>query len=181
MEIKQLMQICTAASPIRLGGYLPLLNAAMTEFGIDSRLRVCMFVGQCAHESGEFRWLQELWGPTPQQLRYSLPSDLAKELGNTQPEDGKAFRGHGVLQITGRFNHATAGKALGVDLVSHPELAGTPDYAFRVGAWFWATHKLDQYADTGDIIGCTRKINGALTGLESRKLYYGRALAAIPA
>src|SRR5574343_489373 len=60
--------------------FLPHLNAAMTEFGIDTMVRTAAFVAQLAHESGEFRWMEEIWGPTDAQRRYEPPSDLAKRL-----------------------------------------------------------------------------------------------------
>ena len=82
--------------------FLPFLQAAMAEFEIDRPARKAAFVAQLAHESGELRFMEEIWGPTPAQRRYEPPSTLAEKLGNTEPGDGRRFKGRGPIQITGR-------------------------------------------------------------------------------
>ena len=63
---------------------LPFLNKAMEEGGINTKLRIAAFLGIIAEESGELRWLEELWGPTEAQKRYDPPDELAIKLGNTE-------------------------------------------------------------------------------------------------
>ncbi|MBK9312917.1 MAG: hypothetical protein IPM55_01510 [Acidobacteria bacterium] len=155
--------------------YLAFLNRVMQIYRIDQPLRASAFLAQLAHESGELRFMEEIWGPTPQQLKYEPPSDLAKRLGNTQPGDGFRYRGRGPIQITGRFNYRKYGNLLGVDIESIPDLATTPQIAFSIAGVYWQSNGLNELADVQDFITITKKINGGLNGLESRMKYYERA------
>lgn len=74
------------------------------------------------HETGQFRYTHEIWGPTQQQAKYEPPSAKAKELGNTMKGDGKRFAGRGFVQLTGRANYVKASEKLGLDLVAIPDL-----------------------------------------------------------
>src|SRR3954469_25862919 len=116
----------------------PPLAAAMTEFAIDAPARAAAFLAQLAHESGQFRFMEELWGPTPAQIRYEPVSTLATTLGNNQPGDGHRFKGRGPIQITGRANYRRFGDLLGVDLQTAPERAASPALAFRIAGLFWS-------------------------------------------
>jgi len=58
--------------------------------------------------------------------------DIARQLGNTQPGDGVKFHGRGYVQITGRKNYTKAFAKIGVDIVSHPELALGDDVAAKI-------------------------------------------------
>ncbi|MCB5412183.1 glycoside hydrolase family 19 protein [Pseudogemmobacter faecipullorum] len=80
------------------------------------------------HETGNFRWLREIWGPTPAQTRYEGRADL----GNTVAGDGRRFMGRGYVQITGRRNYTDWGKRLGLDLLNRPDLAEEPDIAAQI-------------------------------------------------
>ena len=171
-QLKQVMPNLPAA---KRALYLPHLNAAMQANGIDTPLRTAAFVAQLAHESGEFRWMEEIWGPTPAQRRYEPPSDLAARLGNTQPGDGKRFKGRGPIQITGRFNYAKFGGLLGLDLVGDPAQAATPEVAFATAGLFWQKNGLNELADARDFVTITRRINGGTNGLADRQMYYERA------
>jgi predicted chitinase len=138
LTTEQLQSIMSGASPKRNRDFLPFLQAAMTEFAIESPARVAAFVAQLAHESGQFRFMEEIWGPTPAQSRYEPPSSLATDLGNTEVGDGKRFKGRGPIQITGRANYQRFGDLLRMDLVSNPPLAAAPDVAFRIAGLFWS-------------------------------------------
>jgi predicted chitinase len=152
--------------------YLPFLNKIMEVYEIDTPLRASAFLAQIAHESGELRFMEEIWGPTAQQKRYDPPSDLAKRLGNTQPGDGFRYRGRGPIQITGRANYKKYGDLLGVDLVGNPDLAATLQFAFSTAALFWKRNGLNELADIQDFITITKRINGGLNGLAERQKYY---------
>src|SRR3954465_15212649 len=134
-------------SPARGTQLFPPLQAAMTEFAIETPARAAAFLAQLAHESGQFRFMEEIWGPTPAQLRYGPESSLATTLGNTEAGDGKRFKGRGPIQITGRANYRRFGDLLGIDLVADPARAAQPDTAFRVSALFWAKNGLNELAD----------------------------------
>jgi len=175
----QLVQICMYARQARLAVLAPHINTALREADAQTPLRAAMFLAQVAHESGEFRYSEEIWGPTPQQARYEPPSPLATKLGNTKPGDGLRYKGRGWIQLTGRANYAAAGKALGLELEASPELAAHVEVAGRVAAWFWTTHGCNAPADAGDVEACTRKVNGGLNGIDLRLAYYERAKLAI--
>jgi putative chitinase len=153
----------------------PGINATFEKFDIDTPLRMAHFFGQVLHESGGFRWLKEIWGPSDAQARYEPPSRLAARLGNTQAGDGKRFMGRGVIQLTGRSNYAQFSKAMGVDFISQPELVESPQYAVMVGGWYWSTRKLNVPADQDDLLKVTRLVNGGTNGLEDRRKYLLRA------
>lgn len=155
----QLARMLPRASPVRLAQSFQPLTAAFTEFEINTPLRVAAFLAEIAHESCELRYLEEIWGPTPAQLRYEPPSPKAAELGNTQPGDGLRFKGRSPLQLTGRANYRRAGAALGVPLEDHPELAARPEVTFRIAGWFWHSHGLNEIADGGQLLPVSKAIN----------------------
>jgi putative chitinase len=150
---------------------LPHLQAAMSDFDLEPALRAAAFLAQIAHESGEFKFFEEIWGPTAAQRRY----EGRRDLGNTQPGDGFRYRGRGAIQLTGRSNYRKYGGKLHLALEDHPDLASQPEVAFRIAAQFWADHGLNALADQGDLRGITRKINGGLNGFLERNRYYQRA------
>jgi predicted chitinase len=171
----QLKQVMPYLSATKLALYLPHLNQALQRFGVDTMLRTAAFIAQLAHESGEFRFMEEIWGPTAAQRRYEPPSALAGRLGNTETGDGRRFKGRGPIQITGRFNYRKYGDLLGVDLVAQPELAAQPEVAFSTAGLYWKTNGLNELADREDFVRITRRINGGTNGLADRQKYYERA------
>ena len=177
----QLQKIMPKLAPAKRALYLPHLNEAMQRCGIDTPLRVAAFAAQLAHESGEFRWMEEIWGPTAAQLRYEPPGDLARRLGNTQPGDGQRFKGRGPIQITGRFNYRKYGELLGVDLSADPACAAAPEHAFATAGLFWQHNGLNELADARDFVAITKRINGGTNGLADRLLYYAGALEVLVA
>lgn len=134
MTPQQLAQIGVRIDKAR--EWEPFLNAAMTEFEINTPLRQAAFIAQVLHESGMLKWTSEIWGPTLAQRNYENRDDL----GNTVPGDGLRFRGRGLLQTTGRANYLATGKALGADLIANPERLAEPELASRSAGWFWKTH-----------------------------------------
>ena len=175
----QLQQIMPNLARAQRALYLPHLNRAMQAHAIDTALRSAAFVAQLAHESGEFRWMEEIWGPTAAQLRYEPPGELAQRLGNTQPGDGKRFKGRGPIQITGRFNYGKYGELLGIDLLTDPARAAAPEIAFATAALYWQSNGLNDLADARQFVAITRRINGGTNGLAERQAYYERAKAVL--
>ena len=166
----------TGARIDRATEWLPVIEAAMREFGIDTKARKAMFLAQIGHESGGMRYTSEIWGNTAAQQRYEGRANL----GNTVEGDGFRFRGRGLIQTTGRFNYEATAKALGIDCLNNPDLLAEPINAARSAAWWWQSHKLNRFADTGDILGCTKVINGGTNGLNDRQRLYQAALLAVP-
>ena len=154
------------------------LNAAMAEFEINTPARQAAFIAQLAHESGEFRYMQELADGSAYDYRADLGNtdpiaiEVARRNGTTA---GRWFKGHGPIQITGYSNHKACGEALGVDLVEHPRALTEPELGCRSAAWFWASRGLNALADRGDFLGITRRINGGTNGLADRQQYWERA------
>ena len=175
------------------------LNETFAKFDISTPLRQASFIGQCGHECGSFKVLEEnlnyraetlmkLWKsrfPTIEVANeYARnPKKIANKvyssrMGNRDEAsgDGYRFRGRGCIQLTGHANYFHAGQACGVDFVMEPDLVATPRYAAMTAGWFWNTHKLNQYADTRDYLTMTKKINGGTIGLNDRIKHINHAL-----
>ncbi len=175
MTPKQLA-LSTGARIDRATEWLAVIESAMREFGIDTRLRQAMFLAQIGHESGGMRYTAEIWGNTAAQQSY----EGRKNLGNTQVGDGFKYRGRGLIQTTGRYNYEATAKALGIDCVNNPDLLLEPENAARSAAWWWQSHNLNRFADADDCKGCTKVINGGYNGLDQRLALYAAAKAALP-
>lgn len=168
---QQLLQILPNAGQVS-GVFAPVLNTAMNRYQIVGAKRVAAFIAQIGHESGQLKYVKEIWGPTKAQARYEGRADL----GNTQPGDGAKFRGRGLIQITGRANYMVCGEALALDLITHPELLEKPQHACMSAAWFWASRGLNTLADAGQFDTISRRINGGQNGAADRQVLYARAL-----
>lgn len=99
-----------------------------------------------------------------------------KNLGNTEYGDGYAYRGRGLIQLTGKANYKKAGDSLGVDLVANPDLVATPEYAALTAGWFWSANNLNALADAKDLLGMTKKVNGGTIGIEHRTELYNKLI-----
>lgn len=174
----QLSAIMPALPSARRDTFLPFLIQALEEFAIDSAPRTAAFLAQLAHESGQLRFMEEIWGPTPAQQRYEPVTTLATTLGNTEIGDGKRFKGRGPIQITGRANYRRYGALLHVDLETDPPLAARPALAFRIAGLFWNRNGLNGLADEVSAEAfktITKRINGGLNGLADRERFYAMA------
>lgn len=175
------------------------LNETFQRFNILTPIQQASFIGQCGHECGNFRILEEnlnyraetlmkLWKarfPTieianeyarnPKKIANKV---YANRMGNRDEAsgDGYRFRGRGCIQLTGHANYFHAGQACGEDFVMQPDLVATPRYAAMTAGWFWDTHKLNQYADKQDFLMMTKKINGGTIGLDDRIKHINHAL-----
>ena len=180
--------------------WLDPLNETFAKYEINTPLRQAAFIGQCAHESNNFKTLEENLNYRPETLMKVWPSrfpDLqtadkyahnpqllankvyAGRLGNSQENDGWNFHGRGLIQLTGRENYANCGSGLGVDLVGHPDWLLDPQYASLSAGWFWNKKGLNALADAGDLDTMTKRINGGLIGLDDRKAKIAKALSVL--
>ena len=179
--------------------WVPALNDTFARFGIATPRQQAGFIGQCSHECGNFKILEEnlnyrastllrLWPkrfPT-QEIANSYERNpkkianmvYASRMGNRDESsgDGYRFRGRGCIQLTGHSNYYHAGQALGIDFVKDPDLVATPTYAALTAGWFWSTHKCNELAEAGDWTGLTKKINGGTIGLADRVKHINEAL-----
>lgn len=151
------------------------INRAFREHYITEPLEVAHWLAQVLHETGGFRWLEEIWGPTAAQARYEGRADL----GNVLPGDGYLYRGRGLIHLTGRNNYQRAGQALGLPLVERPELAAEPEHAARIACWYWNSRGLSRAALRDDLEQVTRGVNGGVNGLADRAAWLARAKAAL--
>ena len=183
VELQRIMN-CT---PYRARKYHPHLLNTMRKYSINTPLRMMHFLAQLGHESGGLRYVEEIW-PNPRldargvaqsgnrwQVRYEGRADL----GNTQVGDGYRFRGRGLIQLTGRANYRSFGKAIGQNLTSGSNMnkVSRVPLSVLVAGWFWNSRVLNSLADKDDVRGITRRINGGYNGLADRKLYLARARA----
>lgn len=165
--------------------YAPHLSDACVGFGITTPQRLAAFLAQVGHESGSLKYTSELWGPTPAQQGYEGRADL----GNNQLGDGSLYRGHGLIQVTGRFNHCKArdrlrtklGEQQVPDFERVPDALTSPQWAAWSAAEYWASHGCNELADAGDFEAITRRINGGLNGQADRIERWERAKLALGA
>ena len=173
MNLDTLRAICKGTKVGRLQPFVVPLDEAMTEFCIDTPARQAAFLAQIAHESGCFYYTREIASGDAYEGR--------ADLGNTEPGDGRKFRGRGLMQVTGRDAYGQCSMALYGDerLLDTPELLEQYDNACRSACWFWQSRDLNELADAGDFRRITLKINGGLTHYGERQLLWERAKAAL--
>jgi putative chitinase len=132
-------------------------------YGImDSKLNLAHFMAQLIHESGGFRYMEEIASGAAYEGR--------ADLGNTQAGDGKRYKGRGPIQLTGRANYRRYGQYLGIDFEDHPELPAIPSIGLHVACEFWKQNGLNGRAGNDDLPGITKAINGGTNGLDDRKV-----------
>jgi putative chitinase len=140
----------------------------MQDAGITTPLQQAHFLAQIAHESGELRYTEEIASGDAYEGR--------KDLGNTQPGDGRRFKGRGLIQLTGRANYQAFTNDTSVDVVANPgQVSSDPSLAVRVSCWFWTKHKLNDLAVGDDVTAITKVINGGTRGLAERQGFFDRA------
>jgi putative chitinase len=182
--------------------WLDPLENAFAKYDISTPQRQAAFIGQCAHESGNFKTLEENLNYKPEALMRVWPSrfpDLAiamkyahnpeaiankvygGRMGNGVEEsgDGWKYHGRGLIQLTGKENYGNCGSGVGVDLLGNPGLLGTPEYAALSAGWFWNKKGLNSLADSQDYETMTKRINGGTLGLDDRKAKIAKALSVL--
>lgn len=192
---QQLLQILPNAGR-QAGVFVPALNTAMNRYGIVGTRRAAAFIAQVGHESGQLTRMVENLNYSADGLMKTWPSRFdsvrataaarnpeqianivyAGRMGNTVPGDGWKYRGRGLIQVTGKTNYAACGEALGLDLISQPEMLEQPQYAAMSAAWFWSANGLNTLADSGDLTRITQRINGGTNGMADRQALYDKAL-----
>ena len=184
------------------------LNEMLPKYGITTDKRIASFVSQCAHESMDFRVLEEnlnykeatllrvfprYFGPgkenaaeyagKPEKIANYVYMDKnrskAGALGNQKEGDGFLFRGKGLKQVTGRANTTAFGKTVGMTAEEAAEYLLTKKGALESALWFWGSRNLNEVADTGDVTRLTKIINGGDIGLADRQARYAKAMAAL--
>lgn len=193
LKPEQLGQILGTDSHERVDQYLDALNDCCAKYNINTYLRMANFLAQVCHESSNFRAVSENLNYSASALRKvfgkyfnddTIAEDYARQpekianrvyanrMGNNDEAsgDGWAYRGRGLMQLTGKNNYLHFSNAYGADVVAQPELvAETPELCVAVAGWYWDTNRLNRLADEDDIKKITKKINGGYHGLEDRE------------
>lgn len=166
----KLQGIMAGAPAQTIAKYYSSLSAAMQRYDINTPKRMKHFLAQIGHESGQLVWSSEFASGDAYEGR--------KGLGNTQPGDGRRFKGRGLIQITGRANYTAFSQAAGTDYTTDAgaTLLSTNAYtAVEASCWFWGRHNLNNHADLDDFMAITRIINGGTNGLADRRRILERA------
>ena len=172
LTAEELQQLCPRAGQ---GEIDALVQGAsqLERAGINNPLRLAHFLAQVCAETGGLAIVREDTRWTAKQMCMLWPgrfktiadprillcrndaeklAELAyggrKDLGNVDEGDGFAYRGGGMLQITGRAAYHEAGTAIGVDLEGAPELIEDPAISLAVALWYWTKHNCSQFADS---------------------------------
>ena len=124
------------------------------------------FMAQCKVETADFTSLHE-WASGE---KYEGRLDL----GNTQPGDGKRFKGRGFIHRTGRGDYTKCNKDCGwentkTDIVKNPELVATNiNVAVQSALWYWNRYIRKNYKATS-IVAVSTRVNGTNpNGLNAR-------------
>jgi putative chitinase len=178
------------------------LSQLLPEYNINTPQRIAAFVAQCAHESGNFMVLRENLNYRAVTLRKIFPKYFptdamaneyaskpnkqeaianlvyANRMGNGGPETGDGWRyaGKGLIQLTGKSNYTWFAASLQISVEDASEYLLTFEGAAQSACWFWETNKLNQWADKGDILTLTKRINGGTIGIQDRIKHYEHAL-----
>ena len=178
------------------------LSQLLPEYNINTPQRIAAFVAQCAHESGNFMVLRENLNYRAATLRKIFPKYFptdamaneyaskpnkqeaianlvyANRMGNGGPETGDGWRyaGKGLIQLTGKSNYTWFAASLQIPVEEASEYLLTFEGAAQSACWFWETNNLNQWADKGDIVTLTKRINGGTIGLDDRIKHYEHAL-----
>jgi putative chitinase len=178
------------------------LSQLLPDYEINTPQRIAAFIAQCAHESGEFTALKENLNYRAVTLRKIFPKyfptdDIANHyanlpnkqeaiankvyanrMGNGDEASGDGFRycGRGLIQLTGKDNYSWFAASIGISPDEASEYLQTFEGAAQSACWFWESNNLNAFADVGDILTMTKRINGGTIGLEDRKKHYEHAL-----
>jgi putative chitinase len=174
------------------------LSKTLPDYDIDTVERVAAFLAQTAHESGGYTAIKENLNYKAESLckvwpRYFNPSNAneyahqpekianrayANRMGNGDEAsgDGWKFCGRGLIQLTGKDNYTRYAQSLEITLDEASEHLSTFEGCVQSAAWFWEANNLNQYADKGDMLTLTKRINGGTLGLEDRQKHYTHAL-----
>jgi putative chitinase len=174
----------------------------LPDYEIDTPERVAAFLAQCAHESGGFNAIQENLNYRAATLRKVFPKyfptdDIANQyaslpnkqeaianrvyanrMGNGPEESGDGYRycGRGLIQLTGKQNYTRFAESIDTPVEEITDFLQTFEGCVQSACWFWEANNLNQYADNGDILTMTKRINGGTIGLEDRTKHYHHAL-----
>lgn len=202
LTLVQLQQVIRFKSDaVCLQWYSPMIGI-FEKYQINTPQRIAAFLAQTAHESNGYTTLSE-------NLKYSAdgltktfkkyfptlastigyardPVKIANKVysnrmgnGDEDSGDGWTYRGRGLIQLTGKNNYTKFAASLGKNVTETIAYLDTKEGALESAAWFWDTNKLNKYADSSDIKGMTKVINGGDIGLSVRQERFDKALTVL--
>ena len=197
LTASQLKQMVTGITHV--DHWIEAFDQLLPDYEINTPKRVAAFIAQCAHESGNFRFLKENLNYKAESLMKTFPkyfSDrdtanayakqpikianrvYASRMGNGDEASGDGYRycGRGLIQLTGKTNYDWFAASLEISSTEASEYLETFEGAAQSACWFWESNNLNVEADAGDIKKMTKKINGGYIGLDDRIKHYEHAL-----
>ena len=192
MTLEQIIQINKNRNLNKCEYYYNALNTVLQNHGINTPIRIAHFLAQIIHESGYLLYDKENLNYSAAALRSTWPRIFITEAianayarqpekianrayasrmgnGNEASGDGWKYRGRGLIQLTGTENYRNCGQALGMDLLSQPDLIiESPEISVAVACWYWNSRNLSDWADKDDVKEVTRRVNGGFNGLDDR-------------
>jgi putative chitinase len=148
------------------------LNDCLKTFNINTPSRICHFISQISHESGGGRWMKELASGDAYEGR--------RDLGNTQPGDGRRYKGAGYLQMTGRANYQAFSNYMKDPRIMEGVNYVAEKYPATSAGFWWMNNSMNGLCDKNPTVEqVTRRVNGGINGLADREMYYQRTLTAI--
>lgn len=196
---EQLLAINSNKNPEMCRYYIDALNKILPEYKINTKLRLCHFLAQILHESGNLKYKSENLNYSAKALRSVFPKYFktdeianqyarkpekianrvyANRMGNGDEAsgDGWLFRGRGLIQLTGHDNYKLCGISIKSNLLENPDLLiNTAEASIKAACWFWNSKKLNELADKDNIKSITKRINGGYNGLDDRENILKRA------
>jgi putative chitinase len=190
---------CVGGNPPHAELWYNAICQILPDYEIDTPQRLAAFLAQTAHESGGYRAIKENLNYRAVTLRKVFPKyfptdELAAQyankpemiankvygnrMGNGPEESGDGFRycGRGLIQLTGKDNYTRYAQSLEISVEEAQEHLTTFEGCVQSAAWFWESNNLNQWADKGDILTLTKRINGGTIGLEDRIKHYNHAV-----
>jgi putative chitinase len=190
---------CVGGNPPYAEQWYEAISQILPDYDIETAPRVAAFLAQTAHESGGYRAIKENLNYRAVTLRKIFPKYFPDDaiaaqyagkpekiankvyggrMGNGPEESGDGFRycGRGLIQLTGKDNYTRYAQSLEISVEEAGEHLTTFEGCVQSAAWFWEANNLNQWADKGDILTLTKRINGGTIGLEDRIKHYNHAL-----
>lgn len=202
MSVETILTQAKLAKLIPRNAYVPHWHAALMQclpdYEITTAPRIASFIAQCSHESAKFTAISENLNYKWESLmrvfpKYFPTKEMAQKYAHNQPAianrvyanrmgngpessgDGFKYKGRGLIQLTGKNNYQLFATSIDTPLEEVTEFLSTFEGAVQSACWFWETNNLNQYADSGDIVTMSKRINGGTIGLEERMTNYKTA------
>jgi len=195
-QFKQLFPYCDCVEAL-----ITALNVLLPKYEINTPNRISGFLAQCGHESGGWRVFSENLNYGEKGLNTTFPKYFknagrnaaeyvrkpekianvvyANRMGNDDiaSGDGWRYRGRGPIQLTGKANYEAFANEMCMNVLKNPDLVATDkNVAIMSAIWFWNKNKLNRFADSKDLKGMTKTINGGYNGLEDRISCYNSTI-----